>query len=141
MKDGELREKLRAAGLRVTQARLAVLRALTGAGTPSSHPELYASLQDDGWDRATLYRNLTDLTEAGLLRRVDLGDHVWRFELLRPDGDHAPTRHPHFVCNECGTVQCLPDGVVELKPGRGVPRALAGAGLEIQLKGRCDRCA
>jgi len=43
--------------------------------------EVFAELQAEGWDRATLYRNLVDMTDAGLLRRVDLGDHVWRYEL------------------------------------------------------------
>ncbi len=138
MKDGELREKLRTAGLRVTQARLAVLRALTGAGTPSSHPELYASLQDDGWDRATLYRNLTDLTEAGLLRRVDLGDHVSRFELLSaPVGAGHDAEHPHFLCTTCGDVTCLPD----LAVSGNLPAHVRAANLSIQLRGQCERCA
>lgn len=136
-----LRAQLRSVGLRVTAPRVAVLDRMAQSTSPVTHAELADAFSAQGWDRATIYRNLMDLTEVGLLRRADIGDHVWRFELLRPDGDHSPTRHPHFVCNECGTVQCLPDGVVELKPGRGVPRALADAGLEIQLKGRCDRCA
>ncbi len=138
MRDGDLREKLRNAGLRVTQARLAVLRALTGADAPSSHPELYASLQADGWDRATLYRNLTDLTEAGLLRRVDLGDHVWRFELLSApiDAGHDAA-HPHFLCTTCGDVTCLPDVAVS----GSLPAHLRAADLSIQLRGQCGRCA
>lgn len=136
-----LREHLRSVGLRVTAPRVAVLQRMERAESPVTHAELADEFADQGWDRATIYRNLIDLTDAGLLRRSDIGDHVWRFELLRAKDDHAPAVHPHFVCNECGTVTCLPGEVIELRPTRGAPKALRHSGLEIQLKGRCDRCA
>jgi len=82
-----------------------------------------------------------DLTEAGLLRRTDVGDHVWRFELLREGEAHEPSAHPHFVCVLCGEVACLPEDVVELRPARGLPRSLKKKGFEIQVRGVCDRCA
>src|SRR5688572_31535064 len=75
-----LREELHAAGLRATGPRLAVLRSLYAATGPVSHGDVAASLAGEGWDRATVYRNLMDLTEAGLLKRTDHGDHTWRFE-------------------------------------------------------------
>jgi len=137
----ELRAQIRDAGLRVTAPRVAVLQRLHDAQAPTTHAELADALSPNGWDRATIYRNLTDLTDAGLLRRTDLGDHVWRFELVaQGEGGHTPETHPHFVCTDCGDVTCLPDGVVEVHAGRGVPRALRGQSVEIQLKGRCDRC-
>ena len=43
---------------------------------------------------------LLGLTEAGLARRADLGDHVWRFEAIDPN--HVDDGHPHFVCSVCG---------------------------------------
>ncbi len=137
----ELRSQIRASGLRVTAPRLAVFRALLGASTPQSHAELVEQLSPEGWDRATIYRNLTDLTEAGLVRRTDLGDHVWRFEMRTEGKAHAPEEHPHFLCNECGDVVCLPGESVQISATRGVPRALRRKGVEIQIRGRCDRCA
>ena len=138
--DSDLRDRLRAAGLRATAARVTVLRALTGRATASSHPELTAALADDGWDRATLYRNLVDLTEAGLLRRVDLGDHVWRYELaVGPASAHGEAEHPHFLCTECGDVSCLPELVLPVPDGK-VPGAVRRGKVTIQLRGRCDRC-
>lgn len=136
----DLRAQIRGAGLRVTAPRLAVLRCLVGATTPQSHGELVDRLAGDGWDRATIYRNLTDLTEAGLARRTDLGDHVWRFEAQGEGTAHDVTSHPHFLCNECGGVVCLPGESVHLTPARGAPRALRKSGVEIQIRGRCDRC-
>ena len=137
----QFRGRIREAGLRVTAARLAVLTQLDEAGGPVSHADVAAALASAGWDRATVYRNLTDLTEAGLVRRSDVGDHVWRFELVRAGEKHAGPEHPHFMCDACGEVTCLPEASVSIQASRGAPRALRKKELEIQIKGRCDRCA
>lgn len=133
-------ERLRAAGLRSTAPRVAVLRELEAAKTPLSHAELVETLDHEGYDRVTLYRNLTDLTEAGLVVRADLGDHVWRFELRREHGRRTGS-HPHFTCTDCGTVSCLPDEAVRLASTKGAPRSVSARQVEIQLRGLCDRCA
>src|SRR3954469_22681815 len=102
----ELRDQIREAGLRVTASRMAVLRSLHGTTTPRTHGEIATELSPEGWDRATVFRNLTDFAEAGLVRRADLGDHVWRFEVIRGETEHERAEHPHFLCNECGDVVC-----------------------------------
>ncbi len=135
--DTALRHDLRAAGLRTTAPRLAVLRLLRGSRQPLSHGDVIARLRHRGWDRATLYRNLVDLARAGLARRTDLGDRVWRFEA---DGRPSAHRHPHFVCRECGDVACL-DGVrVRLESRRDALGALRAQEFEVLLKGCCDQC-
>ena len=134
----ELKNTIRQAGLRSTAPRVAVLRRLLRAASPISHGELVEVLSEEGLDRTTIYRNLQDLTDAGLAQRIDLGDHVWRFELKRAE---QPVRHPHFTCVACGAVSCLSDVKVSVKPGRGVPRALQRQDVEVQLRGRCDACS
>ncbi|MGZ3454432.1 MAG: Fur family transcriptional regulator [Polyangiales bacterium] len=137
----EFRDLLHGVGLRVTGPRVAVLRKLRKAPAPVSHPELNEALAAEGFDRATIYRNLTDLTEAGLVRRADLGDHVWRFELVeRGTKKHDAAGHPHFVCDNCGVVQCLPDETVRLSAPKAAPRAVRQQSVAIQLRGTCDRC-
>lgn len=136
--DSELRDSIRTTGLRATQPRVAVLRLLHHAGAPRTHAEVVSELDALGWDRATLYRNLTDLAEAGLLRRVDLGDHVWRFELALPGHDPHSTDHPHFLCTNCGDVTCLPE--VTLPEGADVPSAVVAGQVAIQVRGLCDGC-
>jgi Fur family ferric uptake transcriptional regulator len=138
----ELRTTLRDAGLRSTAPRIAVLEYLHRAGAPASHGELHEKLAASGFDRATLYRNLMDLAEAGLVTRTDLGDHVWRFELRRegPHGAHA-AEHPHFVCTDCGGVSCLPGASVRISAPKGAPRALERKAVKVQLSGLCDACA
>ncbi len=136
----ELRTQLREKGLRATASRVAVLERLQHATTPVSHAEIVAELAPRGWDRATLYRNLIDLTEVGLVRRTDVGDHLWRFELREEGERHGSDEHPHFVCDACGDILCLPDQIVQIKASRGAPRSLRKKGIQIQIKGRCDNC-
>jgi Fur family ferric uptake transcriptional regulator len=138
----ELRGLVRACGLRATPSRLAVLELLRASDGPMSHGEVADRLASQAWDRATIYRNLIDLSEAGLLRRTDVGDHVWRFEAIRDSHDAS---HPHFVCTECGVVECLPE--VELavrRPGSRsrdrAPRAVKQRQVEVHVRGLCDSC-
>ncbi len=131
---------LRNAGLRATTPRIAVLRCLRHSDRPLSHGDACEALEDHGFDRATVYRNLTDLTEVGVLRRADLGDHVWRFELVR-EQDHDGSAHPHFICNECGTVSCVPELSVTVDKTLALPKALAERNYEVQLRGVCDSCS
>ena len=138
-KTAQLQDTLRSAGLRSTAPRVAVLRRLERAATPLSHADLVDALADQGLDRVTLYRNLNDLAEAGLVVRTDLGDHTWRFE-LRPEGASHATLHPHFTCTRCGTVTCLPEDAVTLSRGRSLPGAVSRRAVEVTLRGQCDRC-
>ena len=138
-RDADTLKRIRAAGLRATRSRVAVLNALAGATRPVTHSELLDLLDVDiPWDRATLYRNLADLTAAGLLRRLDLGDHVWRFEF--PEAASHPDVHPHFVCTDCGEVQCLDSVQIAVDAHATVPRSVRRAAVEIQLNGVCDTC-
>lgn len=113
-----------------------VLRELAKLRIPSSHPELTERLAGDGLDRVTIYRNLLLLTKAGILVKTHLGDNVWRFELPHSSSGTEHGRHPHFVCNDCGNVSCLPESAVTLS-GAAIKNQVA----EVQLRGRCVGCA
>lgn len=135
LRDDDLRALLAAKGLRVTEQRMELLRELAKLRLPVSHAELTERLAPVGLDRATVYRNLLGLTEAGLLVRTQLGDNVWRFELPTGEvGGHGA--HAHFVCTDCGDVECLPSDAVRFK-GLGARAEVA----EVQLRGRCGTCA
>ena len=131
-----LKTLIREAGLRATMPRIEVLGRLEASRAPLSHGDLAEELVPLGFDRATVYRNLNDLVEIGLATRVDLGDHVWRFE--RRDGSaDASGDHPHFLCNDCGDVVCLPEIEIPL------PREAAKPIRDVQdvvLRGRCSSC-
>jgi Fur family ferric uptake transcriptional regulator len=132
---------------------VSVLQHLMAHGGPRTHAEVADAIADRGFDRATIYRNLTELTEARILARVELGDHVWRFE-MRHGGDSAG-EHPHFLCTSCGEVSCLEDVDVAITPkpggsdssakgrqrgsGGGQKRRI-GSVNEVLLKGTCQEC-
>jgi Fur family transcriptional regulator, ferric uptake regulator len=124
--------------MRVTPSRLAVLALLREVDHPLTHAEVVERLAGREWDPATLFRNLHDLSEADLVRRADMGDHVWRYEAVR--GEHDVTRHPHFVCIACGAVECMPQLELALPKGK-LPRALKLKQVDIQLRGLCDACS
>jgi Fur family ferric uptake transcriptional regulator len=134
------RTQLREAGLRVTGPRMAVLGLFAGATRPLSHGELADMLEGQSIDRATVFRNLQDMAEVGILRRKDLGDHVWRYELASGEGAHGGDEHPHFVCSECGSVSCLAGAAISIKAPRSAPAMVRKGHFEVQLRGLCDAC-
>ncbi|OYP38862.1 Fur family transcriptional regulator [Rhodopirellula sp. MGV] len=132
-----IKDTIRAAGLRATPARLATLQMLREADSPLTHAEVADRLAVDGVDKATAFRNLNDMTEAGLLRRTELGDHVYRFEEIGP-GESDAESHPHFLCTVCGTVSCL--DTVKLTAASERASQAIGEVTEILLRGRCNSC-
>jgi Fur family transcriptional regulator, ferric uptake regulator len=135
----EVRRLIRDKGLRSTPARLAILRRLFGAGQPMTHAQVADALAPQGFDRATIYRNLVELADVGLLHRLELGDHVWRFE-MRPEADAAGGEHTHFLCVDCGDVSCVPDLSLKAAVSLVGQRASPGRVTEVVLKGHYKRC-
>lgn len=142
----DARAALRKAKLRSTTSRVAVLQHLATANKPLSHAEVAESLVPTGFDKSTLYRCLVELADAGLLSRLDAGDHAWRFELrrhvmggLRGEA-HEDSEHPHFVCVDCGKVECLPEVEVKITPPKGTKGSPLGDVTEVFLKGHCKEC-
>lgn len=139
-----LEEKIKSARLRKTPGRLAVLRVLSEAQSPLSHSELVLALRSEPYDRVTIFRNLNDLADAGLVEKKDLGDRTWRFELkpvsASPKSRGHNVEHPHFTCTDCGEVQCLPDASIGIRRGAGVPKSVSTRKVRVTLQGVCDDC-
>jgi len=133
----EIRELLRERGIRATPARIAVLQELRKANSPLTHADIANKLVPLGFDKATVFRNLNGLAEAELVFRTELGDHVWRFEILDPDNPHED-KHPHFICMDCGGVSCL--GNLEFTTRSQQQVRKAGNITEILIKGHCSDC-
>ncbi|MGW0037449.1 Fur family transcriptional regulator [Gordonia sp. NPDC003376] len=98
---GELdfRQQLRAAGLRVTAPRLAVLEVL------QEHPHATADIVATGVRRRlggvstqTVYDVLHACAEHGLLRRIEPAGSPVRYEARTDDNHH------HLVCRSCGQI-------------------------------------
>ena len=133
----ETRKLLSDCGLRTTAARLAVIHWLQKASSPATHADIAADLVPMGFDKATVLRNLTDLVEAGLVTRKELGDHVWRFEIR--DASHPEgCQHAHFICVDCGSVTCLHN--LEMPKAAMKSVTEVGRMTEILIRGHCLLC-
>ena len=90
---------LRAADLRVTRPRLAVMAAVHDhphADTEALIGVVRGSLPEVS--RQAVYDVLAALTEAGLVRRIQPSGLVARYESRVGDNHH------HIVCRSCGTI-------------------------------------
>jgi len=95
-------EQLRAAGLRVTVQRVAVIDALNGhphASAEFVHSALPAHLKSVALP--TVHGILNDLTGAGIVRRVNLPDAGSALYEVQ----HGFDNHHHVQCVECGRVE------------------------------------
>ena len=134
----EVRDLLRSEGLRATRPRLEVLVVLHEEAAPMTHEQIMAKIPEGTGDKASVWRLLADLSERNLLRRMDLGDRVWRYE-LRDTCRKVADDHSHLLCEACGAVSCLPPLVVRAQDGS-IPEALQGAEFRIRVMGRCGDC-
>ena len=92
-------DQLRAADLRVTQPRLAVLEAVDAH--PHADTETIFGAVRDGLpevSRQAVYDVLAALTAVGLLRRIQPSGSVARYESRVGDNHH------HVVCRSCGVI-------------------------------------
>lgn len=128
---------LRGAGLRVTNQRLVVHRALRELGRHATADEVLRQAigRAPALSLPTVYAALDVLTKLGLARRVDgAGDCT----LYDPRTDD----HAHFRCDGCGTVHDV-DATVDAAPLLAAARAagLRAEGVAVILAGRCANCA
>lgn len=126
-------------GLRVTGHRVALLSLLARVKQPVTVYELVDVLRKkENIDQATVYRNLTSLHEAGLLRRLDFNHGHAHYELETGKASHQ------LVCNSCETVEKIEgisvDGAVKkmLKKSRKFKNATTHS---IEIYGVCKSCA
>ena len=134
----EVRALIKSKGMRVTAQRLAVLVALHEQRAPMTHEEVMLALGTEAYDKASVWRVLSDFAGVELVRRMDLGDRVWRYEIH--DACRAVTDdHPHFLCEVCSQVTCLPPLEVRARSG-GFPAELVNADFHIRITGTCAGC-
>lgn len=135
----EARARLRAAGARVTQARVLVLAILLEAEDALSQLDVQQRVEADAAaseiDRVTLYRVLDWLTDAGLAHRVAGVDRVFRFSV------HGAGPHGHFRCTRCARTWCMKEaGGLSRTVRAMVPDGFAPEAVELTVSGVCAHC-
>lgn len=134
--ESPVRDRLRAAGLRVTSPRVAVLEWLT------AHPHTTAEQVAAGVragigsvSTQTVYDVLGACGGADLVRRIEPAGHPARFETRTGDNHH------HLVCRECGRtedVDCTHGSAPCLEPSATAGFAVDEA--EVVFWGLCPDC-
>lgn len=136
----EVRSRLANHEIRYTDGRQAVIRALQRVNGPQSAADLHKRVKSV--PLSSLYRSLTVLDEAGVLRKHHDADGLARFELAEWLTGH----HHHVVCVECGMVE---DVELDKKAERMLDQlaeALATAagyqldGHVLEVEGVCGSC-
>ena len=137
----EAKSRLGGVGQRFTSSRRSLVEILSRSDRPLTMPELLA--EGPGLAQSSVYRNLTVLEEAGVVRRIVTHDEFARFELAEDLTGH---HHHHLVCTVCGGVQdCIvPAAIEELLDSALIELAGAhGFAVEahrLDLLGRCATC-
>ena len=133
---------LKKAALRITPVRVGVLDVLRKASAPIDVPQILAKLPAFT-DAVTVYRTLNTFTRKKMVHRVRGEDRSWRYALgdATADQRHAH-RHPHFVCESCGKVECLNDAEIPgtLVKSLKLDTRYAVSYPEVVLHGVCPRC-
>ncbi|WP_214465788.1 Fur family transcriptional regulator [Microbacterium flavescens] len=130
-------ERIRSAGLRVTDSRRAVLDALRERPHASAD-ELFAlvAVTVPHTSLQSVYNALSDFVDAGLVRRIEPAGRPGLFELRVDDNHH------HLVCTECGAVEdvdCAVGPAPCLTPSDA--RGYAVSVAEVTFWGVCPACA
>jgi Fe2+ or Zn2+ uptake regulation protein len=133
--------RLRRSRQRYTTARRELVDVLFALDRPHSIAELLVA--QPSMSQSSLYRNLTVLEQADVVRRLSGTDDVARFELAEDvTGDH----HHHLVCQLCGTIEDIDvEPAVEAAMHTAVDHAHAERGFvtelhRLELLGTCVTC-
>jgi Fur family ferric uptake transcriptional regulator len=138
--ENRMAARLRGASQRLTPNRRAVIEVLSRARQPLTMPEILGARRDLA--QSSVYRSLTVLEQAGVVRRVRTEGDFARYELAEELTEH----HHHLVCANCGAVE---DVVVPARLERSVDDAVAAManarGFEprshrLDIVGLCPRC-
>jgi Fur family transcriptional regulator, ferric uptake regulator len=91
--------KLKSAGLRITQPRLAILAALAKRAQPTSIEQLHSDVGTNNCDLVTVYRCMAAFEDIGLVRRAFFHNGTALYEMNLGQ----PTRY-HVVCKSTNRV-------------------------------------
>ena len=135
MDTGAIKRSLEDNGLRCTPQRYAVMAFLMEHPAHPTAAEIFEAVNrvDPRSSRATIYNNLSDLVQAGLVREVAVEGRAARF-----DAKGEP--HHHFICDRCGNVEDMEWYDVP-PPASGSLGKRVLRECELIFRGLCSKCA
>ncbi len=91
--------RLKSAGLRITQPRIAILESMIKSGQPATIEQIHGDLSADSCDLVTVYRCLAVFEQLGLVRRSFFHNGTSLYEL-----NLAGTSRYHVICKSSNRV-------------------------------------
>ena len=144
--ESRLQQFIQSKGLRNTPQRNSIVEAIFSTDDHFTADELWERVRktQSRSSRATVYRTISLLVEAGLLHEIDLGDDQKTYD---PNFVDSPA-HNHLVCIDCGKVVEFEDHHIQLMndcaarrlgfhPERQTLKIEAGC-EKLRLHGRCE---
>ncbi|CDM65958.1 Fur family transcriptional regulator [Pyrinomonas methylaliphatogenes] len=127
--------QLRAAGLKVTPQRYAVLDYLWSNRTHPTAEEIEAAVNQrfPCASRATVYNTLHALHEAGLVQELYGQGGVTRYDIkVEP--------HHHFICRRCGLIEDVKVERLSVKARLPLQSGHRVEELDVVIRGLCAKC-
>src|SRR6187551_1284804 len=92
--------------------------------------------EDQRISRATIYRTLQWMVDAGIARKVDFGEGRFRFE-----HSYRHPRHFHLICKSCNrSFEFLSSDIESLLEEVAAARGFTARQSVVQIYGTCDSC-
>lgn len=132
--DNTLIKMMNNSHVRPSLHRLAVLSYVANSHTHPGADEIFTVLSKSypTLSRTTVYNSLHALTDAGLLRELEIESGNKRYDL-------APQKpHSHFVCRKCGRIfdMKMPEIMGDI-----VMNDFVVDSVDVYIKGLCPDCA
>ncbi len=129
---------LEGAGQRLTPQRLAIAEALARTGKEATVQELYEQVRRKHpyIGRATIFRSVDMLVEAGLAQRLERPGHVSAYIWCQPG------HHHHLICTTCRAVEELDEkAVAPLAETIATERGFRVDHATLDFYGECRNCS
>ena len=92
--------------------------------------------EDQRISRATVYRTLQWMVDAGIARKVDFGEGRFRFE-----HSYRQPRHFHLICKTCNrSFEFLSSDIEALVEEVAAARSFTPSQSVVQIYGTCEEC-
>lgn len=132
----ELTGRLRRSSRKITGPRQAILKILRKQHRPLTTKEILSAANEI--DLATIYRAMHLLEKMQMVKRIDFGDGVARFELV---GENDDGHHHHLICTKCAAVVAIEECFLrEIESRLATAHDFASVSHKLEFFGVCSRC-
>lgn len=138
----KFREYLATQGMRLTQERDIIVREIFADHEHFDTDQIVARLTRNRADvnrvsRATVYRTIGFLEDAGLIRKVARSNDREVYE-----HDYGYPQHDHFICEKCNSlIEFRNEQISEILESIAADHGFRMTGHRLEVHGICSQCA